>query len=80
MGILRDISAYLRGDRPPPIPDPVTWTALLHRHEVDAFIAQMTADGWSSWEELDPQDGWERVRFHRTDGKYRWYDDSFRGL
>jgi hypothetical protein len=80
MEVLRDISAHLRGDRPPLIPDPVTFTALLHPDEVEPFINEMTADGWSTWERLPPMNGWERVRFHRTDGKYRWLDDSFQGL
>jgi hypothetical protein len=54
MEVLRDISAHLRGDRPPLIPDPVTFTALLHPDEVEPFINEMTADGWSTWERLPP--------------------------
>lgn len=75
--IIREMVGYMRGERPEPLPDNVTWTVeYLDRAQAQFGMDKHTANGWT----VKEYDGNARVVFHRTDGAYRWRDDGFEGF
>lgn len=87
--ILREMTAYMRGERPPPLPDKVTWIVgwdwpQLHGRTAPDFVAHVnesedhTDQGGDLWhlDDILP----EGLKLTRGDGRYRWRDPGFHGL
>jgi hypothetical protein len=90
MTVLADIRDWWRhrNDPPPPLPDRVTWTAVLGDETPDEFVdraniwGDRTSEGDDKWhlqDVLPSRDGL-KIRLVRTDGAFRWRDDGYRGF
>ncbi len=94
MTVLADLARWWRHRNDPPamLPDPVRWTfprgEMLPGESADQVVERLnqfedhTANGGDRWHLMEAEwiGGEWRPVLRRTDGRYRWRDDGFRGF